>query len=319
MFTQYRSRYNAMVSWESPLEIDLFLDPGFETLTAEVTVTGEITTTDNKIILLTTNHQTDDYFCSVIQYDEADFELETVGDSQVFEYDIDPGSYDIHDLSFNLLIQTMSDDHRILQAGRVIVSELNVPLQTEMMEFDSTMVGESSSQSLELLNYGDDPISFMFFPPPGFAAPADYVLEAHAIGTIDVEFVPENPGSYSDFLIVTTTHPDYPNFIIDLTGEALPGTSETDNDITSVLEIKGNYPNPFNPETTVSFNLKYAADITVDVYNIKGEKTAQIASGYHSEGEHQVVWDAAKFASGIYFIRLFSGAESSFAKVILMK
>jgi hypothetical protein len=55
MFSQYRTRYNAMVNWESPLQIDLLLDPSYDTVSADITVTGEISSTNNKVLFILTN------------------------------------------------------------------------------------------------------------------------------------------------------------------------------------------------------------------------------------------------------------------------
>ncbi len=70
-----------------------------------------------------------------------------------------------------------------------------------------------------------------------------------------------------------------------------------------------NYPNPFNPSTTFSYNLKEDCHITLEIYNLKGQKIRSIISDYKSNGGHTVTWngknDAGKPAtSGIYFAKL---------------
>ena len=85
-----------------------------------------------------------------------------------------------------------------------------------------------------------------------------------------------------------------------------------------------NYPNPFNPSTTISFNLASDGKVSVAVYNIKGQKVKQLVSDQLSEGEYSVVWDGTdnskkQVSSGIYFYKLKAGAETKVKKMLLLK
>ena len=107
--------------------------------------------------------------------------------------------------------------------------------------------------------------------------------------------------------------------IIDI---ALNSTSDSE-DLT-ILNGKiflTNYPNPFNPTTTISFNLT-AEDAKIEIYNLKGQKIKQLLS--NSAGEHSVIWDGTDennqpVSSGIYFYQLKSGKFSETKKCILLK
>ncbi|MCF7920075.1 MAG: T9SS type A sorting domain-containing protein [Candidatus Cloacimonetes bacterium] len=319
MFAQYRTRYNAMVSWESPLEIELVLDPSYETVSAEITVTGEISTTNNKVIFIVTNHQNDEYFCSVITYDEYNFNLTEPGTSETFTHMINPGSYNIDNLTINVLVQTLSGTHQILQAGRVIVAEETVPLHVEAISFEPVAVGESYIQTLPVYNYSDTALTGMLFPPQCFITPSDFSIPAHTIGEVEIEFAPQQAIVYEDILIVTTSHPDFPNFFINLTGEGLPGSSNNENQVTGILEFKESYPNPFNPETTLSYNLAAAGKVELKIYNLKGELVAELVNTYQEAGAYQVVWSAAGLSSGMYLARLHSGNQAAEQKLILLK
>ncbi len=84
------------------------------------------------------------------------------------------------------------------------------------------------------------------------------------------------------------------------------------------------YPNPFNPSTTLGFNLKEGGDVSLDIYNQKGQKVQTLVQGSLNAGEHEVVWNGTddngrKVSSGLYFYRLRSGKYSSTRKMIMMK
>ncbi|MCD4796134.1 MAG: T9SS type A sorting domain-containing protein, partial [Candidatus Cloacimonetes bacterium] len=90
-------------------------------------------------------------------------------------------------------------------------------------------------------------------------------------------------------------------------------------------ELCGNYPNPFNPTTTINFALSEAGNVTIEVYNIKGEKVVTLQNGYLEAAYHSVVWNGKdnsgnNVSSGIYFYKMRSdGRYTSTRKMILLK
>ena len=80
-----------------------------------------------------------------------------------------------------------------------------------------------------------------------------------------------------------------------------------------------NYPNPFNPMTTISFSLPAAGNVTLTVYNIRGQVISTLVDRTLSAGEYHVDWDASEYASGIYFYRLQTTEFTETKKMILLK
>jgi hypothetical protein len=68
-----------------------------------------------------------------------------------------------------------------------------------------------------------------------------------------------------------------------------------------------NFPNPFNPSTQIRFDLPFAGDVSLVVFDVLGQKVASLASGHYPAGHHSVVWNATGCASGVYFYRLQAG------------
>jgi hypothetical protein len=80
-----------------------------------------------------------------------------------------------------------------------------------------------------------------------------------------------------------------------------------------------NYPNPFNAQTTISYNLTYAAEVTLDIYDILGRKIQTLVSGLQSAGSHDIIWNAGDIASGIYFYKINSNGKSKAGHCLLLK
>ena len=79
------------------------------------------------------------------------------------------------------------------------------------------------------------------------------------------------------------------------------------------------YPNPFNPETTVSFSLPIGSQATVDIYDIRGQRVERICDRRFSAGEHSLVWNADRFGSGVYLVRMNADGHSVTKRVTLLK
>jgi PKD repeat protein len=83
--------------------------------------------------------------------------------------------------------------------------------------------------------------------------------------------------------------------------------------------LRQNYPNPFNPTTEISFSLPQASWVTLEIYNIVGQKTATLVEGYLDAGQHTVTWNGSNAASGVYVYRLQAGPVVETRKMILLK
>ena len=93
-----------------------------------------------------------------------------------------------------------------------------------------------------------------------------------------------------------------------------------ENSFYSAYTLGENYPNPFNPTTTISFSLEKAADVTLSVYNVKGRLVETLIEGTLSPNFYNQVWNAEDSASGIYFYRLsVDGKEIDTKRMVLLK
>ena len=85
-----------------------------------------------------------------------------------------------------------------------------------------------------------------------------------------------------------------------------------------------NFPNPFNPNTTINFSISSTSEVNLSVFNIRGQHVRTLKSGVYTAGNHSVVWDGTDssnrgVSSGIYFYRLEAGDRTEVRRMLLMK
>lgn len=95
-------------------------------------------------------------------------------------------------------------------------------------------------------------------------------------------------------------------------------------DVALVQGVTAIYPNPFNPSTTINFNINEEEEVKLEIYNLKGQRVKVENFGNLSKGQHSHVWNAVdasnkQLPSGIYFSKINIGNKYYFNKMILMK
>jgi len=83
--------------------------------------------------------------------------------------------------------------------------------------------------------------------------------------------------------------------------------------------LENNYPNPFNPNTTIRFQLPETSHVKLVVYDITGKVVAQLINRNISAGFHEVSWDASNMASGLYLCKITAGDCSKVIRMVLLK
>ena len=88
--------------------------------------------------------------------------------------------------------------------------------------------------------------------------------------------------------------------------------------------VAGIFPNPFNPSTTISYELAEGSRVDLAVYNARGERIRTLVSTFVPAGRHDVTWhgrhdDGRAAASGAYFVRLIAGEVNDVRKMLLLQ
>ena len=104
-----------------------------------------------------------------------------------------------------------------------------------------------------------------------------------------------------------------------LAKQAANKNTEKDNAIPVKYELSQNYPNPFNPTTTINFSLPVTQNVKLTVFDILGEKVAELVNGKLEAGNHSVTFNAKNLSSGIYIYKITAGKFVSVKKLMLLK
>ena len=96
-------------------------------------------------------------------------------------------------------------------------------------------------------------------------------------------------------------------------------TSVGNNNVVKQYALYRNYPNPFNPSTNIRYQIPKAGLVTIDIYNILGQKVKTLLNKYQAEGKYSIKFDASDLTSGIYFCRLKVNQFTDVKKLILIK
>jgi hypothetical protein len=89
--------------------------------------------------------------------------------------------------------------------------------------------------------------------------------------------------------------------------------------LANAIVLDQNFPNPFNPVTTISFTLNRTSAVSISVHNALGEPVAMLLNGEKGAGAHSVVWNAVGMPSGVYFYEIRTPEYREVKKLMLMK
>ncbi len=155
-------------------------------------------------------------------------------------------------------------------------------------------------------------------------AQLSYHIQAGQSATYDIIFTPAEILTYNQQITITSDDPAHQTNIINVMGQGSLVGNDDSHALPTITSLLGNYPNPFNPSTTISFSLKEKTKVKLEVYNVLGQKVRTLVEKDLPAGMNQVNWNGVdnsgrSVSSGVYFMRMEAGRYSSTKKMIMIK
>ena len=154
-------------------------------------------------------------------------------------------------------------------------------------------------------------------------------FEIRRDGQMIANITATNNASGSTYNFTDNTVTNDVTYSYELTGVSLNGerevlatasaTPSSGASVVSEFALYQNFPNPFNPETSIRFDLAEASNVTLTIFNIAGQEVATLVNGNMNAGAHTVSFDGANLTSGVYLYRLTAGEFTSTMKMMLLK
>ena len=127
----------------------------------------------------------------------------------------------------------------------------------------------------------------------------------------------ENEGTYQVSLVVTT---DIGTESVPFVADIQIGTLNiSDNNLPEDFGLVKNYPNPFNPNTTIEYYLGESGMVTISAYDLNGKLIDSIVNTYQVSGKHSIIWQPNNISSGMYYINLVQGMNIDKMKLMYIK
>ena len=181
----------------------------------------------------------------------------------------------------------------------------------EQLRYDSVMHPNA------LLHYPKTKLHFIYGGDDcmGPSVPIGLTWSTQVTSTKVIEFVPNTP-----HVIVTSIEGRTAiRNAIDLGTRTTGVSQQQDETLPVVFQLAQNFPNPFNPTTTIRFALPQREYVTLKVFDINGREVAKLVDGKFEAGEHAVVFNANHLPSGVYFTQLSAGQFTQTRKAMVMK
>lgn len=150
----------------------------------------------------------------------------------------------------------------------------------------------------------DGVVEFVFYYNPDKAAPRESKKMHLDSSRLAAQFIKGNQS--------------YPYYNITLSSK------DMENVVPIELALNQNFPNPFNPSTTISYQLPASGDVRLEIYNLRGQLVNTLINAKQDSGYHSITWNGTDsnnhgVASGVYFYRLCSAGKNVTRKMLLMK
>ncbi len=190
--------------------------------------------------------------------------------------------------------------------------------------FGNVSVGQSASLTVMIKNNSQDSLLITRFYNQNASFGPDknvpFVINPGEEVPLTIKYTPDTSslGDISDRLYIFSEKPgERVAQVVQLSGNTIVSVDDENKPV--VFNLAQNYPNPFNPSTTIEYSIPKASNVTIAVFNILGEKVADLVNEEKSSGNYKVQFNGNGLASGIYIYKLTAGNFTQIKKLTLLK
>jgi len=126
-------------------------------------------------------------------------------------------------------------------------------------------------------------------------------------------------GTFRIAFTVTDPHNAFATDTLKITNLTTGVENQITGEIPKDFILYDNYPNPFNPTTTIRYGIPHPCYVRLNIYNLLGQKVSSLVNKKQREGTYEVLWNALGFPSGIYFYQIQAGTWQKIKRMILIK
>lgn len=201
-------------------------------------------------------------------------------------------------------------------------------MNNETLAYGSIAPNTTFTKEIVMVNFGNQALTGTITVPNGFFVDSEnvttlnYTIPANSNQSFNIIFAPTVLGNYNGEVTVSTNDPSNPNLSIQITASCQ--NISTDPVTAKVTKLYANYPNPFNPTTNIAFSLKEQANVSIDIFNVKGQLVKRLINGQMPAGNHTITWtgkdeNQKQVSSGVYFYRMQTNNYTTTRKMLMMK
>ncbi|MDY6916292.1 MAG: T9SS type A sorting domain-containing protein [Candidatus Cloacimonadota bacterium] len=322
-YYHYHQNYEQIASMPSPISMEILpriIAENQVELTVMLTTFETLAPADYRIIYLITYYDGSSYNSSVLAKTASqNLELPEVGETTQFTEELNySGNFDIDQVKAVALVQNW-DNQGITQAAQTDFFNQIDPLSTHSLEFGEVGFDDPLTLSFTITNNREHNMHGDIYSLPHFQVQSSYDIAPYSQQEIAVTFSASQAGNYAGDIILTSNLEEFATMFINVSA-IVNNTNTSGEEIEKQPKLLGNYPNPFNPKTSIRFQLNNHPNAQIVIYNLKGERIRTIGN---LERVSSVVWDGKdqqgnKTASGIYLYKI-RGKNTPPRKMILLK
>jgi len=202
-----------------------------------------------------------------------------------------------------------------------------IDVSADSLDFGIVTIGADSMKTLVVTNIGNVflTVTDIYTNTDEYSVNSTgFNLEPEENQVLEITFAPGYEGVILDTLFIESNDPINPVYPVSLQGEGEPLVDVGDGDIPLFTSLGKNYPNPFNPQTTINFALHEPTFTRIEIFNIKGQKIKSLINEHLEARNYRIIWNGtddseSSVASGIYLYRMSANKFSETRKMLLVK